>query len=298
MLQFISHEPRVPGQRKILIASDLSCRCDRALARAGHLAKDWNAWLIATHVVARAGVRTPTALVPSWRRPEDPRSLAELQLRGDVAEACTNAAVMVVDGDPPREILKIASRHAVDLIVTGLTGAILGGMRFGGTLKSLARGASVPILVVKRKARRPYARIVVPVDFTVEDACALTTVARLFPEAQFTLFHAFTLPGPGLAFTEDHVEPLRRQAQRALAEFAIENVPAGAVLAGLRMVAECGDLQPLLADFVQAEGADLVALGVPSRRTFAELLAGSFTHRLIRSMPCDLLIARDPRVKE
>jgi len=40
-----------PSPHKILLATDLSARCDRALDRAGILADRWDAELVALHVI-------------------------------------------------------------------------------------------------------------------------------------------------------------------------------------------------------------------------------------------------------
>jgi nucleotide-binding universal stress UspA family protein len=73
--------------RRIILATDLSARCDRALDRAAALASAWQAELIALH--AREPVEDFYALsqerrLPSWRRPADATRIAEDQLRNDM----------------------------------------------------------------------------------------------------------------------------------------------------------------------------------------------------------------------
>src|SRR3546814_7254277 len=60
----------------ILLATDLSHRCDRALDRAVQLAQQWSARLLVVHAVEKE-VDESYSLhsiydVPSWRRPADP----------------------------------------------------------------------------------------------------------------------------------------------------------------------------------------------------------------------------------
>src|SRR3546814_18825375 len=60
----------------ILLATDLSHRCDRALDRAVQLAQQWSAKLLVVHAVEKE-VDESYSLhsiydVPSWRRPADP----------------------------------------------------------------------------------------------------------------------------------------------------------------------------------------------------------------------------------
>jgi hypothetical protein len=51
--------------KKILLATDLSCRCDRAMDRAVALATEWQAQLVVLHVLQEPA---PVTDLPSWRR--------------------------------------------------------------------------------------------------------------------------------------------------------------------------------------------------------------------------------------
>ena len=66
--------------RKILLATDLSCRCDRALGRAALLSKRWHAGLMAMHVLeptADSRDAPCTGELPSWRRAPGRAHMAE-----------------------------------------------------------------------------------------------------------------------------------------------------------------------------------------------------------------------------
>ena len=66
--------------KKILLATDLSARCDRALDRANQLVADWQAELVVLHVLDPAeGFIESRHLddLPRWRRPAERRLLAE-----------------------------------------------------------------------------------------------------------------------------------------------------------------------------------------------------------------------------
>jgi hypothetical protein len=63
---------QAPIPSRLLLASDMSARCDRALDRAGWLAKEWGAQLIVVHALEirstlswRAASRTASAGTPS-----------------------------------------------------------------------------------------------------------------------------------------------------------------------------------------------------------------------------------------
>lgn len=73
--------------QRILMASDISARYDRALARAALLALAWQSELTVAHVVHAAEVAQHDRLTngtPSWRRPESRAQSLERALRTDM----------------------------------------------------------------------------------------------------------------------------------------------------------------------------------------------------------------------
>src|SRR5690606_5948022 len=75
-----------PLPSTILLATDLSARCDRALDRAAMLASQWHAELVVLHAI-----EDPSALqqrnqtrTSSWRGSFDPITIAQCQLTQDL----------------------------------------------------------------------------------------------------------------------------------------------------------------------------------------------------------------------
>lgn len=70
-------DPPAPSST-VLLATDVSARCDRAFDRAAQLATQWSGRLIAVHALEEDGLLPEDALrdLPAWRRPADPTSLA------------------------------------------------------------------------------------------------------------------------------------------------------------------------------------------------------------------------------
>jgi len=70
----------------------------------------------------------------------------------------------------------------------------LGRLRNAWTFATLARRSTRPVLVVRNAALRPYARVLVAVDFAEEGSEAaietVRTAVRCAPAARFTLLHA------------------------------------------------------------------------------------------------------------
>lgn len=74
--------------QRIFMASDLSARCDRALARVAVLARARHSELAVAHVVHAAEVAAYDRLsngAPSWRRPESWSQTLERAPRADLA---------------------------------------------------------------------------------------------------------------------------------------------------------------------------------------------------------------------
>src|SRR3546814_18152659 len=107
--------------RRILLATDLTSRCDRALDRASQLASEWDAELVAAHVVDPA--HTPQFHVDRsrrrWRRIHDPLERMRWRIRRDLAGDMENMRFILEEGEPAEKLVEIAAREEGDLIVTG-----------------------------------------------------------------------------------------------------------------------------------------------------------------------------------
>jgi nucleotide-binding universal stress UspA family protein len=146
--------------RKVLLATDLSARCDRALDRAVALARGWRARLIAVRALEQPEGFYTTELerrLPSWRRPLDAAAVVEEQLRRDMLPAARNVTVVVEKGEPAEVIRRAVDSHGCELIVTGIArDETLGRFGLGTTVDRLLRRLRVPVLIVKQRARSPY----------------------------------------------------------------------------------------------------------------------------------------------
>src|SRR5690606_18005018 len=170
--------------RRLLLATDLSSRGDRALDRAVQLARAWDAELHVVHAVetpppvVSRGV--DEALAPS--RQPDLEAAAAKQLRDLLGHAGLPARLHVECGAAAAAILAVAEREACELV-------ILGESRDGapnlveGTLERVVRKSPVSTLVVRSRPRGDYRALLVGTDFTEEAQQALVAAARLFPQA-------------------------------------------------------------------------------------------------------------------
>ncbi|HPA18733.1 MAG TPA: universal stress protein [Verrucomicrobiae bacterium] len=277
----------------IVLATDLSCRCDRALDRAIALASEWRARLVMVHALRERGDAAPGGDMASWRRPRDSRQAARDLVRRDIPNAGDIGVELIVEwGDPTRVILDAARRVDCGLLLTGVPrDETLARSLIGSTLDKVIRKADVPVLVVKERRRGPYHNVIIAADFSEAARHSLTTALRLLPKAQATIFHACDVPfgllaRPGM----QTLESLEREARLEASEF-LRGTPAAA---GRPIPIMCGhgEIGTLLQDAVETVGADLVVVGTRGRSALSSLLLESVAKNLLSSVTADVLIVR------
>jgi nucleotide-binding universal stress UspA family protein len=147
-------EPTRPSTppRKLLLATDLSGRCDRALDRAVNLNRRWGAQLTAVHALelAPAFIEARARQRRFWHTAEDRTIAVARQLQADIDDDGIKASVVVEAGDPADLVLRTAESESSDLILTGHARAEpFGRLLLGATVERLVRHAAAPVLVVR-----------------------------------------------------------------------------------------------------------------------------------------------------
>lgn len=166
---------------KILIATDLSPRSDRALDRAVSLAQQHRAHLFVTHIVDED---LPASVADKLKAAADQvirEHLASLRAAKGLA-----IEVKVVFGKDFADILQQAQDEEVDLIVVGMHREdAFKDMFLGTTVERVLRKGDFPALVVKNRVHRPYKRVVVAIDFSVYSRRAVEFALKLVPSGEF-----------------------------------------------------------------------------------------------------------------
>lgn len=282
--------------KRILLASDLSARCDRALTRAAQLAATWHGDLIVTHVVHSAEVARRDRLtsgVPSWRRPESWTKTLEQSLKSDLQAQGIAAQARIVVGWPADAIQQAVSNDGVGLVVLGIAkDAPMDRVQLGSTVDTLVRHSRVPVLNVRGRPLAPYRHVVVATDFSEPSTHALKLAAHWFAGARLTLFHACMPPGASLTTGSSADESWRVAATKESAAQLAASGLAPEVAAKVEQVVERGEPQTLLADYAASTGVDLVVLGSQGRSGVARALLGSTAENLLHSLDCDTLVIR------
>lgn len=131
---------------RILVPLDGTAAAEEALPHARSLASRFRSELILVRV------DVPIRNLPASRYPAEIGSAAARYLRG-VAEPMIlknlKVRTTVVSGEATREILAVAARERVDLIVVAARGRGGVSLRGPGVVARLVRRASVPVMVVR-----------------------------------------------------------------------------------------------------------------------------------------------------
>ncbi len=292
--------PLPPASRPtaLLFATDLSSRCDRALDRALIIARQWQARLVALTVVEAGDLDLPTRAAPAQARAEALRR-AEQRLRADLDVDDLPLTTRVGQGPVTDAILDACEAESAGLIVTGVArNEALSRVVLGSSVDALARRSPVPLLVVRNRARAPYREVVVTSDFSAASRHALETAVALFPEAGFTLFHAFGNPYPAIAGMDlaKARNDGRAIAEREAADFLRGCAIPAAVRERFRLMVAHGDASVLLHTHGTTRPQDLVVLGTQRRRGLVGLLIGSVAERILERAENDVMVV-PPRVE-
>jgi nucleotide-binding universal stress UspA family protein len=283
-----------PGlPRRLLLATDFSSRCDRALDRAVGLARQWDAELIAVHALEQspAFAAAQERRKRFWHTRQDRARVMARQLRADILDDGVEAVVVVEEGDPADVVIRAAEERDASLIIAGHARAEpFGRLLLGATVERLARQAVAPVLVVRNRVRGPYRRVVVASDFSPASAQALTTAASLFGDAQLALLHVYQAPFSGLTSAEDADGAWARMAREEAEGFVAGVALPDAIRPSLNLLVEPGRPEAVLCDYVTQQDVDLVVVGRRGRSAVVDLLLGSTAHALMDILPCDVML--------
>ena len=287
------------------LATDLSARSDRALARAVQLAAHWQADLVLLVAMAtdgefslpnrRADAEPGEDAPPPQTPMDDVRGIAERQLE----ELGVTGQVRVVVDKPGPAAIAAATELGCDLIITGTSRSEVA-MRMdpGSTLRWLARHAPVPVLAVHDRVHGPYRHVCVASDYSEAATAALRLADAWFGDAAVRdLVHGYEVPlstlslddGPRAQALQLAQQQAEEEARRHLAQALGGNAGRWASHAQL------GGPVRMLREHARETGVDLTVIAAHGRSALMDRLIGSVADRLLETVGTDLLVVRPPR---
>jgi len=266
----------------VLAATDLTARSDRPLDRAALLAEQLGGAVTVAHVVEG----------PGFDREQDDEVLRAV--RASLPPSLAGATVVFDHGDPPRVLAELAASEKAAVIVTG-TGRYNGLSDFflGTAVDHLVRHAEAPVLVVKRRANRPYRSILMATDYSHGALQAFQAAQRRFPDASFEVVNAYSVPFEARVPSADIAEAAREEAEAEMVAFVARAAPLRPD--AVRTVVAKGDVQTVVEQRVLRDAPDLVVIGSHGRSGWVQATLGSQASNLLKRLPSDVLVVRQTR---
>lgn len=277
---------------QIVAATDLSSRSQRALRRAGRLARQIAAEITLVHVVDDDQPQEMIALESHEANKfmnEQITSLAELR---DV-----RCRVVVATGEAFEGILRTAKDTSADLIVMGThRKQLLRDVFIGTTIERVIRTGPYPVLMVNTDAAHPYHHVLASVDMSEPSVHALKTAKALSltADASVTVLHAFDAAARGKMYVagaaakqiEDYIAEERLQASTDLSTYLAAHDARDAAWSYRY---EEGGAFEVIARVVKEIDPDLLVIGTHGRSGIAKMLIGSVAENVLRSLDVDIL---------
>ncbi|MCG8595703.1 MAG: universal stress protein [Kiloniellales bacterium] len=276
--------------KRILMATDLSARSDRALERALRLAADHGGEVTVVHVV---DAELPASLADAQAQ------AAKQAIREHIATLTAaeglQVSAEVVFGRAYLGILDMSEKMDAELILLGLHREdAFRDMFRGTTAERVIRAGDVPVLLVKERASGPYQRIMVGVDFSVYSRRAVEFAVGFAPTARFHLVHAYDVPFKGFLHGQDTRREISKQHETQFQNMVEEEMAAflstlDAKTPELERIMEHGVVREVIHRQVDRLKPDLLVVGTHGRTGVAHALLGSVAENLLREPPCDVL---------
>lgn len=276
--------------KRLLFATDLSPRSDRAMDRALDLMDCHEASLAVLHVIDQD---LPANAIEALRR--EANGVIESRINCLRAPLRERVSFMIATGTPEKRILEAAKEVEADLIVAGTHRKdFLGDLFLGTTVERVIRYGEGPVLVVRDRVQAPYRRVLVATDFSVHSRKSLEFALQLVPQGAFHLVHAFDVPYGGFItgqnVREQAAEKHRWQMDEMLGDelktfLATLPSPAPSIEPILRQ----GSVREVISQQIEKLQPDLLVVGTHGRTGVAHAFLGSVAEDLLSDPPCDVL---------
>ena len=271
----------------ILALTDFSADGDKALVRAGQIARG--------HGAALRLMYTPSGGIQECRDPDT--RLA--QTASTMAQQLGLTVRTVGAGSYSWDNIMSQADHASLLVLPqrsdrGLFAVWLAGpdaIRF-------ARDCRCPVLVARGPVRRRLRQIVVGVDFTPASQHRAMLACLLDRDAQVELFHAVSTTGEShLRRADLDSSVLRRYRDNCIehARVRLREMTRSLYAHAMPVVssAHIGKPAEQLMSRLAFTGADLVVVGKSRRHAVTDYLLRSTAHELLAQSPCDVMVVAD-----
>jgi nucleotide-binding universal stress UspA family protein len=285
--------------KTILLAVDFDDTLDTILAGASIVAKKLGSEVVLTHVAEAAD---ESGEVPQSLGNSITDRLGEMQ-KQLTASGVRVPQVLCLSGNAAVEIVEAAERIGANLILLGAHGVATGPLfPLGTTTEKVIRWSAKPVLAVPRKPPLAFANIFCPVDFSDVSARGLSTAIHV-ARASGGKLQILTVVAPLSRFPPIHPPWAKKaasaqqertnQCQRELDEFLGHFDFEGATWEKHVL---SGDPAHEIVERARTTHADLIVMGSVGRTGLPFMLMGSTAVKVLRQLPCALLIEKRVQV--
>ena len=282
---------------RILVATDLTARSDRALARGFLLARQLDAELRVLHVVDADLPDELKAHSVEWAKQSLSRDTERL-----AAATGKRASIEVVADDPASYIVRAAESSSTDLLLLGVhPGPGAGSKTFGETTAGkILKSSLTAALLVKGEAIEPYRDIVIGVDFSMHSRAAIKQAIPLASSARVHLTHAFHVPFKGRLGTKSTINEIVYERRLELDAFLKDEmgslerraIDLGVLPGNLERIVEEGRPEQVLRAVRDRVDGDLIVIATHGRGVISREIWGSVAVDLLNEPPCDVLVIK------
>ncbi|MDM0011538.1 universal stress protein [Variovorax sp. J22P168] len=272
----------------ILAVTDFSTRGDHALARAAHLCAEHGAALRLAYFAAPGHTPPPDAACRLGHHAQ------QLGQRHGIRAGAANRLAFGVEH-------LLAETRCADLVVWGTEpDRRLRSLFVGQPVEGLLRACRRPVLVVRRPASRPYASLLVAVDFSPASRALVDLGFALNTTAEVELFHAISTANEGKLRYADVSEKAilaYRHECRRYAQGRMFWLTDSYDARRNRVLSDIGHGDPARQTVVQQQHsrAELIVVGKHPASAMSDFIAGSVAKRVLRHSRTDVLVVPHDR---
>lgn len=275
------------ARKRILCATDLAPRSDRAVQRAAMLAKRMDAEVLFVHVVSD---RQPERVV--HLKANRARMRLMTQAERAMTHSPESARVEIHLGKPLKVIADLAKEWSADLIVVAAPISRRYENLLGTTAERLIRSASCPVLIVHSEPLADYSQIAVATDLSPVSIRAARAVTRMgLVEGAFTwVVHAADPPDERAVTDEKQRSAYEKEwEQHVSVQLTPELAAAGFDLSRMEVLVKPTRPMDAIEHILENAQPELIVIGTSRWFMLKRMLARSVAHQVLSRVKCDIL---------
>lgn len=280
--------------KRILVASDLTARSDRALQRAVIMAAVFGAELKVVHVVDET-LSAPLALKHKEAARE---ALAAQVCAAGGGSGDANISQEVLAGVDYRDIAARAQDWGADLVILGVHRHSTPELFRGTTSERVVRYGACPVLIVKHSVAGPYRTVLAAVDLSSHSLAAVRMAAQLVPAGNVSIVYAAHRPFNAFLSRASQDQMVRSQHACFAAEIGTFTkqlaIELGEAVPEFTFIMTEGEIEHVMRRLAEEHKPDLIAVGTHGRAAFAQSIIGSVAEGLLTETPFDVLAVKAP----